>query len=32
MRSTWHKEDLKWLNDLHVEVLKRCVKGEYSFI
>ncbi len=31
MRSTWQKSDLKWLNDLHVEVLKKCVKGEYLF-
>ncbi len=29
MRSTWPKEDLRWLNDSHVEVLKRCVKGAY---
>jgi aminoglycoside phosphotransferase (APT) family kinase protein len=28
-RSTWSKEDLKWLNELHVEVLKKCVQGEY---
>lgn len=30
MRSTWSKDNLKWLNNLHVEVLKECVKGEYS--
>lgn len=30
MRSTWPKKDLKWLNDSHVEVLKRCVQGEFS--
>ncbi|MCF7864953.1 MAG: aminoglycoside phosphotransferase family protein [Candidatus Pacebacteria bacterium] len=32
MRSTWSKLDLKWLNELHVEVLKRSLKGEYSFV
>lgn len=32
MRSTWQKENLRWLNDLHVEVLNRWVKGEYLFI
>lgn len=31
MRSTWSKEDLRWLNDNHVEVLRKCIKGEYSF-
>lgn len=30
MRSTWPKEDLKWLNDQHVGILKRCIQGEYS--
>jgi Ser/Thr protein kinase RdoA (MazF antagonist) len=31
MRSTWPKDDLRWLNDRHVEVLTKCLKGEYSF-
>jgi Ser/Thr protein kinase RdoA (MazF antagonist) len=30
MRSTWSKEHLRWLNDLHVEVLKRCTQREYA--
>ncbi len=29
MRSTWMKDDLKWLNEIHVEVLKNCVLGKY---
>ncbi len=28
-RSTWPKENLKWLNELHVGVLKECLKGGY---
>ncbi len=31
MRSTWPKDDLKWLNEQHVEVLTKCLHGEYSF-
>ena len=31
MRSTWPKDDLKWLNEQHVRVLTKCLQGEYSF-
>lgn len=31
MRSTWSKDDLRWLNDIHIDVLNKCVNGEYLF-
>jgi Ser/Thr protein kinase RdoA (MazF antagonist) len=31
MRSTWPKDNLKWLNEIHLEMLENCVKGEYLF-
>lgn len=30
MRSTWHKEKLKWLNDSHLKILDKCIKGKYK--
>lgn len=29
-RSTWSKQHLRWLNDLHVEVVRKCMTGECS--
>lgn len=31
MRSTWPKDDLKWLNNSHVDILKKCTQGDYLF-
>lgn len=31
MRSKWARDDLRWLTEKYLEVLDRCVKGEYSW-
>jgi len=32
MRSVQLKDNLMWLNKIHIKVLKECIQGEYSFI
>jgi len=32
MRSICPKDNLRWLNKIHIEVLKECIQGEYLFI
>lgn len=31
MRSTWSKDDLRWLNNSHVGILNKCAQGDYLF-